>query len=96
MTMAFQDSLVSPWTRDNLLAVMQIKYQCENVQKDWKPLPPITFVTVQGWEGINLVDALNMRFNFNGRDDAMFTQDGVGNAISLRVEVRSHYYTVFH
>ena len=81
---------------DNLHAVLQIKYKCENIQEYWKPFPPMPF-TVQGREGINLVDALNMGWaGLDGRDDAVFTQSGVGNSISLRMKVRSHYYTVFH
>ena len=79
----------------DLRAVLQIKYQCKSVQKNWKPLPSIPFA-VRGRDGINLEDALNMCFSFDGRDDEMFTQDDVGNTISLRMEVRPNYYTVFH
>ena len=97
MTMAFQaDPLASPLMHDNLHAVLQTKFKLGITQKDWKPFPPIPF-TVQGREGINLVDALNRHWaGLDGRDDAVFTQDGVGNSIALRMKVRSHYYTVFH
>jgi hypothetical protein len=71
--------------------VNQHKYQCESVQKGWKPLPPIVF-TVQGKEGINLIDAVKMNFScLDNRDDAMFVSNEMGSSVSLRIDVRPHY-----
>ena len=56
-------------------------------QKDWVPFPPIDFV-VKGNKGMKLTDAMNPRFDGpDGRDDLMFTQDGIGNSVSCRLHV---------
>lgn len=68
----------------------QIKYKCETMQKDWTPLPPIPF-TVQGHEGIDLGNAMQMNYShLEHRDDPMFTDGATGGSISLRMEVRAH------
>ena len=78
-------------TRPDLLIVPQIKFEPGSV-RTWKRLPPIEFaVSSEGinLEGINLDDALNMHFNsLNGRDDAMFTDENIGNSVSCRMKVR--------
>jgi hypothetical protein len=76
--------------------VKQFKYQCENAQKGWGPLPSIDF-TVLGQEGINLTDAINRNFsNLEGRDDPMFEGESTGNSVSCRIDVRGRYYISFH
>lgn len=74
-------------TRPELLAVDQTKYQCETVQNGRKLLPPIVF-SVNGKEGVNLVDAIDNHFSgLDGRDDYMFTNRYIGSCISLRIEL---------
>ena len=66
----------------------QVPYHCKTQQKGWTPLPSIDF-RVQGRDGMNLTDALNVRFDGpDGRDDLMFTHDSIGNSVSCRMEVR--------
>ncbi|KAF9789471.1 hypothetical protein BJ322DRAFT_537059 [Thelephora terrestris] len=76
-------------THPDLRAVQQNMYRCESAQR-WKPLPPIDFI-VQGCEGINLVDAMNMNFShLDDRDDPMFADKETGNTVSLRIDFVGH------
>ena len=81
------------FTRPDLRAVQQTKYQCDSTQKNWDPLPPIDFAVKaeEGIkEGINLNDALNMNSSpLDGRDDPMFMDGQTGNSVSLRIKVRT-------
>lgn len=66
----------------------QVQYQSKSVQKGQTPLPSIYF-NANGVEGINLTDAMDLRFDgLDGRDDPMFVDRSVGRAISCRIRVR--------
>jgi len=68
--------------------VEQVPYRCKTQQKGWERHPSIEF-RVQGTKGMELTDALNLRFNGpDGRDDLMFTHDSIGNSVSCRIAVR--------
>ena len=79
--------------------VEQTVYQSQNVQKVWQPLPSNGFMVVEGGrrlEGINLQDALNLRYcHLDGRDDLMFEDESIGNSISCRMEVCGRFYDGF-
>ena len=80
----------APPTCCDLHIVEQVPYKCE-IQKDWVPFPPIDF-KVKGKKGMKLTDAMNLHFDGpDGRDDPMFTQEGIGNSILFRVQVRGFY-----
>ena len=68
--------------------MQQVPYETKSMQKDWTPFPPIGF-KVRGREGMKLIDAMNLYFDGpDGRDDLMFTRDGIGNCITCRIQVR--------
>jgi len=82
-------------TRPYLRRVEQVLYESESLQKNWTPLPPIEF-KVKGVEGMNLVDAMNLRFDGpDDRDDPMFTDDSIGNSVSCRIDVRGFCHSSF-
>ena len=83
--------VVSLPTRPDLRLVEQTMYRCGNEQKGWKPLPTIDF-TVRGKEGIRLTDGANLHFSdLDGRDDPMFKDTGIGNSVSLEIEVCGYF-----
>ena len=83
-------------TRPDLRLAEQDAYQYGNEQKDWKPLPPITF-TALGKEGIRLTDAKNQIFSgLDGRDNPMFEDETTGISVSCRIQVREHHYVDLH
>jgi len=52
---------------------------------------------VEGTEGMELTDALNLRFNgLDDRDEPMFGDGGVGTSVSCRIHVRGFYNSNFH
>ena len=76
-------------THPHLRGVEQVPYESENLQKDWTLLPPIEF-KVEGVEGMNLADAMNLRFDGpDDRDDPMFTDESIGNSVSYRIDIRT-------
>ena len=76
-------------TRPHFHIVEQVPYRCGTLQNGWTALHESIEFKVKGLEGINLIDAMNERFDGpDGRDDNMFTDDRIGNSISCRIEVR--------
>ena len=84
------------FTRPRLRIVEQRPYQCKTSQKGCARLPSIYF-KVEGLEGMKLTDAMNLLFNGpDDRDDLMFTNGGVGNSVSCRIDVRGFHVSYFH
>ena len=74
-------------SHSDLHMVEQNTYQCTTRGQHWDPLPSINF-KVQDMEGINLTDAMNLRFNgLDNCDDPVFTHDCIGGSISCRISV---------
>jgi len=86
-----QESGASLTTRPDFRVVSQVRFVADVVQ-NWRCLPPIEFEVLEGGvilEGISLKDALDMGYSrLDGRDDGMFTDESIGNSVSLRMDVR--------
>lgn len=71
--------------RPDLRLVHQIEYKSGSPQGKLQQLPDINF-RVKGKEGINLMDAMNERFDGpDGRDDLMFTDGNVKGTVACRI-----------
>lgn len=74
-------------TRPDLQPLVQTRWNLGNASIGWKPLPPVAF-TVDGKEGINLVDALDMGFShLDDHDDLIFVEDGIRYPVWMSVDV---------